>query len=78
MQKSKIDVTKILIVPFFWRQNAQKATPQKRHFRSQFQNSENTFQYKLPPKTWEKNLRNYFRPLESVFLAILRITRIFT
>ena len=31
------------------------AISQKRHFGSQFQNSENTFQYKLPPKTWEKS-----------------------
>ena len=39
----------------FNRKIAQIAISQKRHFRSQFQNSENTFQYKLPPKTWEKS-----------------------
>ena len=37
------------------RKMAQIAISQKRHSRPQFQNSENTFQYKLPPKTYEKS-----------------------
>ena len=39
----------------FLRKIEQIAISQKRHFRSKFQNSENAFQYKLPPKTWEKS-----------------------
>ena len=37
------------------KQRGGSATSQKQHFRPKFQNSENTFQYKLPPKTWEKS-----------------------
>ena len=61
------------------KRKTQNATSQKRHFRSQFQNSENSFQHKLPPKTWENHLRNHFRPLESGFSAIATYkTRIFS
>ena len=41
--------------PWILRKIVPIAISQKRHFRSQFRNSENTFQYKLPPKTWEKS-----------------------
>ena len=40
--------------------------------------SENTFQYKLPPKPGEDHLRNHFRPLKSVFWPLLLIKRRFS
>ena len=52
----------------FLRKNAKNATSQKRHFRPQFQNSENT----------KNHLRRHLRPLKSGFSTILRKQRIFT
>ena len=50
------------------RNTAQIAISQKRHFRPQFQNSENTFQYKLPPQNlWKITSETTFGHSKVVF-----------
>ena len=54
------------------RKIARIATSQKRHLRSRKRKPENTFQYKLLPKTWGKSPQKPLSATRKVFFRPLR------